>query len=60
MTSKVRNGISIFFAVMLIVWLLEIDWDNLISKANRSAFFGIITAICMIIAMQLSNKKSNQ
>ena len=49
----IMAGIS---AGLILVALFYIDYQNLVSKSNMGAFFGIISMVLNILAMILSNR----
>ncbi len=56
-TKLIKNIITVLFAVVLLFWLFQIDWNNLSSKTNSGAFFGVLAALLFIISLQIKNKE---
>ena len=64
MTSKKKYNIKLIkniftglFVLLLLFWLFQIDWNNVASKTNSGAFFGVLSAVLFIISMQIKNKE---
>jgi len=55
--KQIKNIITGIFAVFLLFWLFQIDWDNLYSKTNSGAFFGVLSGALFIISMQIKDKE---
>ncbi|MEN8777379.1 MAG: hypothetical protein ABF263_01725 [Polaribacter sp.] len=56
----VFNIFSIIFAVILIFWITQINYDDLSFKENLSAYLGILSMSMMTIAMQMIGKGINK
>ncbi|AUC84030.1 hypothetical protein CW731_01405 [Polaribacter sp. ALD11] len=56
----IKNILTVVFAVLFIFCLSLIDWNNLGSKNNSGAFFGVLSAVLFIISMQVKNKESKK
>jgi len=52
----IKNIFTVVFAMVLIFWLFQIDWENLSSSANSGAFFGVLAGSLFIISLQIKNK----
>ena len=52
----IKNIFTVVFALVLIFWLFQIDWNNLSSRANSGAFFGVLAGGLFIISLQIKNK----
>lgn len=53
----VKNIISILCLPLLFFWLFQINWNDIASKTNSGAFFGVTAAILIIVSLQLKEKK---
>lgn len=49
---KVFNALSIIFIIILIFWIVMIDYKDLAFKNNISPYFGIFSMVLMLIAME--------
>ncbi|CAL2086104.1 conserved hypothetical protein [Tenacibaculum sp. 190524A05c] len=49
---KVFNALSIIFLIILIFWIVVIDYKDLSFKNNISPYFGIFSMVLMLIAME--------
>ena len=49
---KIFNALSIIFVIILIVWIVMIDYSDLSFKNNISPYFGIFSMVLMLIAME--------
>ena len=58
-TKKIKNIITALFVLFLFFWLFQIDWNNLSSKDNSGAIFGVLAAILIIVSLQIKNKRNN-
>ena len=47
--KKARLGITIISAILLIVWIFKLDFDNLSYKHNSTAYLGILIMLLLII-----------
>jgi hypothetical protein len=54
--KRIKNIFTIVFALVLIFWLFQIDWNNLSSRANSGAFFGVLAGALFIVSLQIKNK----
>ncbi|WP_299158646.1 hypothetical protein [uncultured Tenacibaculum sp.] len=57
--KKIKNIITALFVLFLFFWLFQIDWNNLLSKDNSGAIFGVLAAILIIVSLQIKNKSNN-
>ncbi|MGJ8761652.1 hypothetical protein [Polaribacter sp. HaHaR_3_91] len=53
----IKNILTGIFALILLFWLFQIDWNNMSSKSNSGAFFGVLSGTLFIISMQIKNKE---
>lgn len=63
--KTVFNALTIIFAIILIFWFTQVDYNDLSYKKNVSPFLGILSMSMMIIAMQMikgsiKSKKDNE
>ena len=56
----IKNIFTGFFALLVLFWLFQIDWNNLSSKTNSGAFFGILSGVLFIISLQIKNKEPKE
>lgn len=56
----VFNIFSIIFAIILIFWITQINYDDLSFKENLSAYLGILSMSMMAIAMQMIGRGINK
>ena len=54
--KKVFNVLSIIFIIILIFWFTQINYNDLSFKENTSPYFGILSIILMLFALQLIKK----
>ena len=59
-TKLIKNVFTVVFALVLIFWLFQIDWNNLSSRANSGAFFGVLAGTLFIISLQIKNKRTKE
>ncbi len=59
-TKLIKNIFTAVFALVLIFWLFQIDWNNLSSKDNSGAFFGVLAGMLFIISLQMKNKEPKE
>lgn len=52
-SAKVFNALTIIFAVVFIAWLSELNYSDLSFKENRNAYFGMISVLMSIFAIQM-------
>ena len=57
-SKLIKTVFSVFFAAFSLFWLFQIDWNNVSSKSNSGAFFGVLAGLLFIISFQIKNKKS--
>jgi len=55
-TKLVKNVFSGVFVFVLIFWLFQIDWNNLVNKNNSGAIFGVLASVMIIVSLQLKEK----
>ncbi|QXP70099.1 hypothetical protein H0I29_16010 [Polaribacter sp. R2A056_3_33] len=53
----IKNILTGIFALLLLFWLFQIDWNNMSSKSNSGALFGVLSGALFIISMQIKNKE---
>ena len=58
--SKVFNAMSIIFVVILIFWLVKLNYNDLSFEQNRSAYLGISSVLLMIFALQMIKRSVNR
>ena len=58
--AKVFNAMSIIFVIILIFWLVKLNYNDLSFKQNRSAYFGISSVLLMISALQMIKRSVNR
>ena len=58
--AKVSNAMSIIFVVILIFWLVKLNYNDLSFKQNRSAYLGISSVLLMIFALQMIKRSVNR
>ncbi|MCH2217795.1 MAG: hypothetical protein MK076_06925 [Flavobacteriales bacterium] len=58
--AKVFNAMSIIFVVILIFWLVKLNYNDLSFKQNRSAYLGISSVLLMIFALQMIKRSVNR
>jgi hypothetical protein len=58
--KTVFNVLSIIFAIILVFWITQINFDNLSYKENVSPFLGILSMLMMSIAMQMIGRGINK
>ena len=58
--TKLIKNITLLFAMFLLFWLFQIDWNNISSKSNSGAFFGVLAGVLFIISFQIKNKESKK
>lgn len=51
--ATVFNAITIIFAIILVFWLTQLNYDDLSFKENSNVYFGIGSVSLMIFAMQM-------
>lgn len=51
---------SIVFIAIIIIWLFLIDYNNLFSKSNLGAFFGILASVAFIFAIRYQDKQNKK
>ena len=56
-TKLVKNIFTVLFAMFLLFWLFQIDWNNFTSKKNSGAFFGVLAGAMIIVSLQIKNKE---
>jgi hypothetical protein len=54
--NRFRIGIILFAVIVIIGQLTVLDYGNLIWSRNAGSYLGIISMICIIISMILSNR----
>jgi hypothetical protein len=54
--KKFRIGLIVFAIIIIIGQLIIIDYINLSWSNNGGSYLGIISMICLIISMILSNR----
>jgi len=54
--KKFRIGLIVFAIIIIIGQLIIIDYVNLSWSNNGGSYLGIISMICLIISMILSNR----
>ena len=59
-TKLIKNIFTALFALLLLFWLFQIDWNNLSSKNNSGAFFGVLAGTLFIISLQIKNKEPKE
>jgi hypothetical protein len=47
--KKARLGITIISAILLVVWIFKLDFDDLSYKHNSTAYLGILIMFLLII-----------
>ena len=47
--KKARLGITIISAILLVVWIFKLDFDDLSYKQNSTAYLGILIMFLLII-----------
>ncbi|TXD48362.1 hypothetical protein [Polaribacter sp. IC073] len=55
--TLIKNIFTGLFVVLFIFCLSLIDWNNLGSKNNSGAFFGVLSAALFIVSFQIKNKE---
>ena len=60
--SKKTFKVILIIALVAIIlfWLTQLNWNNLLSKENSGALFGILAPLLIIISFQLQNKDSKK
>ena len=58
--AKVFNAMSIIFVIILIFWLVKLNYNDLSFKQNRSAYLGISSVLLMIFALQMIKRSLNR
>ena len=58
--AKVFNVFTIIFALILIFWLTELNYDNLSFKENRNTYLGISSVLLMMYAIQMIKRSINK
>ena len=58
--SKVFNAMSIIFVVILIFWLVKLNYNDLSFEQNRSAYLGISSVLLVIFALQMIKRSVNR
>ena len=58
--AKVFNAMSIIFVIILIFWLVKLNYNDLSFKQNRSAYLGISSVLLMIFALQMIKRSVNR
>ena len=56
----IKNIFTVVFAVVLVFWLFQIDWNNFSSRANSGAFFGVLAGALFVISLQVKNKETKE
>ena len=59
-TKLIKNIFTGVFALLLIFWLFQIDWNNFSSKTNSGAFFGVLAGALLMISLQIKNKETEK
>ena len=54
--NRFRSGIVVFASAVIIVQLIITDYSDLSWSNNAGSYVGIISMICVIISMVLSNR----
>jgi len=57
---QVFNVITIIFALILIFWLTQLNYNNLSFQENRNAYFGMLSVLLMMLAIQLIKRGINK
>lgn len=47
--NKARLGITIVSAILLIIWVLKLDYNDLSYKNNSTAYLGILIMVLLIV-----------
>ncbi|PQJ73050.1 hypothetical protein [Polaribacter butkevichii] len=58
--KQIKNIFTGIFALLLLFWLFQIDWNNMSSKSNSGAFFGVLSGALFIISMQIKDKEPKE
>ncbi|WP_343329894.1 hypothetical protein [Polaribacter staleyi] len=58
--KQIKNIFTGIFALLLLFWLFQIDWNNMSSKSNSGAFFGVLSGALFIISMQIKDKEHKE
>ena len=58
--KRIKNIFTIVFALVLIFWLFQIDWNNFSNRSNSGAFFGVLASGLFIISLQIKNKEPKE
>ncbi|MCI2228070.1 hypothetical protein MC378_02740 [Polaribacter sp. MSW13] len=59
-TKLIKNIISGLFALFLLFWLFQIDWNHISNKENSGAIFGVLAGLLIIISLQIKTKESKK
>lgn len=60
--SKKTFKVILIIALVAIIlfWLTQLNWNNLLSRENSGALFGILAPLLIIISFQFQNKESKK
>ena len=60
--SKKTFKVVLIIALVAIIlfWLTQLNWNNLLSRENSGALFGILAPLLIIISFQIKNKESKK
>jgi hypothetical protein len=58
--KKLRNGITVIAAILLIIWIFTINFDDLSWKANSSNYLGILAMGFLVANGIMRNKRDTE
>jgi hypothetical protein len=58
--KKLRNGITAIAAILLIIWIFTINFDDLSWKANSSNYLGILAMGFLVANGIMRNKRDTE
>ncbi len=55
-----RIVLMIVLIIIMLFWLVQMNWNNVFSKENSGAILGILAPLLILISLQMQHKESEK